>query len=250
VHLSNPTLTREEFLEYLAHGFGMVGTAGTSKTALILQLTDLLKMRRARGIPTVLVIDEAQCLPLDILEEIRLLANIETETEKLLSVILAGQPEFATRLETTELRQLKQRIALRCTLAPLDVRETASYIAGRIRIAGGEAARVFTREAVQLIHERSRGIPRTINVLCDNALVTGFAMNEAPVSRATILEVCRDFELHANSAQPVPVPQPLDDSAPSTPTLVPEALSDDTSDEKSADGPSLIAQAGPRRFFS
>ncbi len=108
---------------------------------------------------TALVIDEAQSLPHDLLEEVRLLANFETATEKLLPVVLAGQPELAVRLEHEELRQLKQRVALRCDLAALDIRETAAYIAGRVAIAGGDSARIFTREAVQTIYERSSRHP-------------------------------------------------------------------------------------------
>ena len=141
------------------------------------------------------MIDEAQSLPHELLEEVRLLANFETATEKLLPVVLAGQPELAARLEHEELRQLKQRVALRCELAALDIRETAAYIAGRIAIAGGDSARIFTREAVQTIFERSRGIPRTISVICDNALLTGFAAGVKPVGSNLVLEVCRDFRL-------------------------------------------------------
>ena len=142
--------------------------------------------------------DEAQSLPLDILEEIRLLANIETNERKLLSVIMAGQPEVTTLLNDPGLRQLKQRIALRCELRPLTLQETAGYLAGRIRAAGGVGAQVFTREAVTLIHERSQGIPRTISVIADNALLTGFAVGQRPVNSATVREVCRDFDLGSN----------------------------------------------------
>jgi hypothetical protein len=110
-------------------------------------------------------------------------------------VVLAGQPELAARLEHEELRQLKQRVALRCDLAALDIRETAAYISGRVAIAGGDSSRIFTREAVQTIYERSRGIPRTISVICDNALLTGFAAGAKPVGSNLVLEVCRDFRL-------------------------------------------------------
>jgi general secretion pathway protein A len=194
VHLTNPTLTRAEFLEFLAEGFGLDGCA-SSKTQLLLQLSRLLQTGRAESVSTVLVIDEAQCLSGELLEEIRLLANIETDTDKLLTVILAGQPELNARLQSADLRQLTQRIALRCSLSPLSLQETGSYITGRIRLAGGEAKRLFTKEAVQLIYENSRGIPRSINVICDNALLTAFAINEQPVSRSTVLEVCRDLNL-------------------------------------------------------
>jgi hypothetical protein len=131
----------------------------------------------------------------ELLEEVRLLANIETHTEKLLPLVLAGQPEFAARLNDASLRQLKQRVALRCEIAPFELPETASYIASRIRTAGGEASRLFTREAVILIHERSKGIPRTIGVMCDNALLSGMALGKRPVDREIVLEVCRDFDL-------------------------------------------------------
>jgi hypothetical protein len=127
---------------------------------------------------------------------VRLLANIETETEKLLPLVLAGQPELADRLNDPTLRQLKQRIALRCEITPFDLQETAAYIATRVRTAGGEASRLFTREAVTLIHDYSRGIPRTISVMCDNALVSGMALGRQPVDRAIVLEVSNDFDLH------------------------------------------------------
>jgi len=195
VHLTNPRLTREEFLEFLADAFALSRGAVSSKARLILDLERVLRERQAAGDPCVLIVDEAQCLPDDLLEEVRLLANIETEQTKLLSVILAGQPELAERLSTVGLRQLKQRVALRCSLAPLELRETAAYIAGRIRIAGGTAASVFTQDAVRLIHEASRGIPRWINVICDNALVSGFAADEKPVGRALVDEVCVDLDL-------------------------------------------------------
>ena len=147
------------------------------------------------GETTALVIDEAQSISSEILEEIRLLANIETPTEKLLPLVLAGQPELAQRLEDPNLRQLKQRVALRCEIRPFDLSETATYIMARIRTAGGEPSRLFTRQAVAVIHEHSRGIPRTVSVMCDNALVTGFAMGRQPVDRAILLEVSKDFRL-------------------------------------------------------
>ena len=195
LYLNNPTLTRDEFVEFLATGLGLGDHAAESKAAMLVELERALVERRSRGQITALLIDEAQSLPYELLEEVRLLANIETQTEKLLPVVLAGQPELAGRLNEASLRQLKQRIALRCDLAPLTLQETASYIAARIRIAGGDSARVFTREAVMLIHERSGGIPRVISVICDNALVTGFALERRPVGHAVVLDVCRDFDL-------------------------------------------------------
>jgi general secretion pathway protein A len=200
VHLQNPALTRAEFVEMLAWRFELSDRARESKTVLLLELEGVLKRRAEAGESTVLVIDEAQSLPRDILEEIRLLANIETNERKLLSVIMAGQPEVTSLLNDDSLRQLKQRVALRCELRPLTLQETAGYIAGRIRSAGGVGAQVFTREAVTLIHEQSRGIPRTISVICDNALVSGFATGQRPVNSSTIREVCRDFDLVGRDA--------------------------------------------------
>jgi type II secretory pathway predicted ATPase ExeA len=195
VYVNNPALTRAEFLETLARRFDLSKRAAESKAALLAELERVLSDRRAAGEITALVVDEAQSLSIELLEEVRLLANIETATEKLLPLVLAGQPELADRLNDPVLRQLKQRVALRCQIGRFDVAETASYIATRIRAAGGDASRLFTREAVMLIHEHSRGIPRTISVMCDNALVSGMALGRQPVDRALVLEVARDFDL-------------------------------------------------------
>ncbi len=195
VYLSNPVLTRQEFYEFLAQKFGLSAQAAVSKARFLVELEESVLAGHRSGGLTALVIDEAQSLPHELLEEVRLLANFETETDKLLPVVLAGQPELASRLEHEDLRQLKQRVALRCDLSALDIRETASYIAGRIAIAGGDSARIFTREAVQVIYERSAGIPRTISVICDNALLTGFATGVKPIGSPLVLEVCRDFRL-------------------------------------------------------
>jgi len=199
VILSNPALTRHEFVQTLARQFQLDGAAADSKARLLEQLEQVVRERRARGEVSALVVDEAQSMSLELLEEIRLLANIETETEKLLPLVLAGQPELADRLNEPALRQLKQRVALRCEIAPFQLAESAAYIAMRIRTAGGEASRLFTREAVMLIHEHSRGIPRTISVICDNALLSGMALGRRPVDREIVLEVCKDFDLSPSS---------------------------------------------------
>jgi general secretion pathway protein A len=195
VHLHNPTLSRSEFNELLATRFGLSEHAMASKATMLVELERLLLERRNADEKTVLIVDEAQSLPLDLLEEIRLLANIETNDEKLLSVIIAGQPELAIRLNDRALRQFKQRVALRCELKPLVPQETAAYIAGRIRAAGGVAAEVFTRQAVAMMHEQSRGLPRTISVIADNALLGGYAAGIRPVGAEQVAEICRDFDL-------------------------------------------------------
>lgn len=195
IYLNNPALTRNEFVEMLARNFGLSPDAARSKAALLTELEKVLHERRAHGEVTALVVDEAQSLSDELLEEVRLLANIETANEKLLPLVLVGQPELGERLERTGLRQLKQRVALRCEVTPFDLAETSVYIASRIKTAGGTAFRLFTREAVIRIHEYSRGIPRTISVICDNALVSGLALGRQPVDRDIVTEVCRDFRL-------------------------------------------------------
>jgi general secretion pathway protein A len=200
VLLNNPMLTRTEFFEYLAQGFGLSPDAVTSKTRFLVELTSALARRQAEGGVTALVIDEAHALSYELLEEIRLLANIETPEEKLLPVVLVGQPELADRLNESSLRQLKQRVALRCSLQVLDLPATAAYIATRVRVAGGDSQHLFTQAAIELIYERARGIPRTISVICDNALVSGFAADECPVGRGIVLEVCRDFDFQERAA--------------------------------------------------
>jgi general secretion pathway protein A len=197
VLVSNPTLTRDEFYEYLAAGFNLGPEAGRSKTRFLFEFRRHLQVRHDDGLMSALVIDEAQSIPYELLEEVRLLSNIETATVKLLNVVLTGQPELATRLNEPQLRQLKQRISLRCQIEPLTFQETAAYIAGRLRIAGGNPAAIFSREAILAIYEASRGIPRVINVVCDNALIGGFASEMRPVLKATVEEVCRDFDLNA-----------------------------------------------------
>src|SRR5580704_16836040 len=195
VYLNNPALTRGEFVEMLAPRFELGLRARESKAVLLEELDRVLRERRSRGQITALVIDEAQSLSAELLEEIRLLANDETLTEQLLPLVLTGQPELRDRLNEPGLRQLKQRVTLRCEIAPLGLDATAGYIAARVRTAGGDARHLFTREAVVLIHEQSHGIPRTISVVCDNALMTGFALGRKPVDRDTVLQVGRDFDL-------------------------------------------------------
>jgi len=213
VYLNNPTLTRSEFLEFLADSFGLSHEAAHSKTRFLREIDEYLRERRRQGTVCALIVDEAQSLPTELLEEVRLLANIESDTEKLLAIVLAGQPELADRLNEWPLRQLKQRVALRCALAPLTLNESAAYIAGRVRLAGGDAGRLFSRDAVIAIHARARGIPRTISVLCANALLTAFATGRPCIGADLIDEVSRDFDLQATtspaaSASPPPATVP------------------------------------------
>jgi general secretion pathway protein A len=204
VFIDNPTLTRAEFVETLAARFDLGANALASKASMLTALEAVIRRRHERGEITALVVDEAQALPHEIFEEIRLLANIETPTQKLLPLVLAGQPELAERLNERGLRQLKQRIALRCELKPLDLPDTAMYIASRIRTAGGDPANIFTRQAVTLVHEHSHGLPRLISVICDNALTSGFALDQRPVDGHIVIEVCQGFDLKGLAAPAPP----------------------------------------------
>jgi general secretion pathway protein A len=245
IYLNNPALSRDEFIEMLANRFEFGPEAARSKTVLLEHLERSLRERRARGEITALVIDEAQSLSIELLEEVRLLANIETPTEKLLPLVLAGQPELAVRLNDAALRQLKQRVALRCEITPLDLSETAAYIASRIKTAGGEASRLFTREAVVVIHEFSGGIPRTISVMCDNALLTGMALGRQPVDREIVSEVCRDFDLRTAAAIPVETPGVTQEAGWTSGPILAEAAAVETEADVESDSQS----ESPRRFL-
>ena len=233
VHLSNPTLTRSEFYEFLAGGYGFSANAASSKTSFIHELSRALTTAGSVSGVLALVVDEAQSLPHALLEEIRLLTNTEGTSGNAVAVALVGQPELADRLNELGLRQLKQRIALRCQLSPLDLNETAAYVAARVRVAGGRPDVLFTRDAILTIHEHSLGIPRTISVLCDNALVNGFAADAKPVGRQIVEDVCGDFHLIQAAA------------APASPAIRPAAPA--TEDEV-ASAPLFNAVARPRRF--
>jgi general secretion pathway protein A len=219
IYLNNPTLTRSEFLEFLAGEFRLSPDAAASKTRLLGDLQQsLLELLRSDVTPA-LIIDEAQSLPYELLEEIRLLANIETPHDKLLPIVLAGQPELAERLNHPSLRQLKQRVGLRCELRPLDLSETGAYITARVGVAGGTASQLFTREAVITIHERSQGIPRVISVIAHNALISAFAIGRKPVTTDVVLEVCRDFDLNRVSGLDRPVALTLQPASANRPPL-------------------------------
>ncbi len=205
VHLTNPTLTRDEFYDHLASGFGFSDAAGRSKVQFLRELNAALTRDADDRHVLALVVDEAQSVSYELLEEIRLLTNAESRSGRSLAVALVGQPELAARLDEARLRQLKQRVVLRCELTPLGLKDTAAYVAGRIKTAGGDALRLFTRDAVVAIHQRSHGIPRVISVICDNALVSGFAMDQTPVEASTIAEVCKTLSLDGDAADASPV---------------------------------------------
>jgi len=247
VHLANPMLTREEFIEFLARAFELSPDARRSKTAMLAELEQSLLLRQAEGVTTALVIDEAQCLSMGLLEEVRLLSNIETPGRKLLPLVLAGQPELADQLNLPSLVQLKQRVALRCTLGLLNAAETAAYITGRLKIAGANGQEIFTRDALALIHQRSGGVPRTISVICDNALVSGFASGSPTIGADLIREVCKDFDLRLPTE---PRQNARAVSAGPRPAAA-AAIAGNSSSAPSTDpADSLFADVGKRRWFS
>jgi len=198
----NPTLSPFEFVRYIAGDFG-VPVVGKAKDELLHLLNSFLLQRHQQGLTTILVVDEAHHLSAEILEEIRLLTNLETSQRKLLQVVLAGQPELDVKLDSHELRQLKQRIAVRCHLDPLSSNETRAYMARRLRIAGAVAAsEMFSGPAVEAVFNYSKGIPRLINTICENALLAGYAKHAATVTSEIIDDVARDLRLTQISGEP------------------------------------------------
>jgi general secretion pathway protein A len=201
-YVFNSRLSSLEFLQYVAGDFGLP-TSGKTKSELLLDLGGFLINRHQRKLTTVLVADEAHHLSADVLEEIRLLTNLETAREKLLQILLVGQPELDEKLDSDDLRQLKQRIALRSQLEPLDEEETKGYILRRLQLAAGSAncAPLFPDDTISEVYRHSRGIPRLINTVCENALITAYARQLQVVPREIIEDVAADFRLGVVHAQ-------------------------------------------------
>lgn len=203
--LFNPLLTVNEFFEYILADFG-IPNEGSDKGRALLKLNHWLLERYRVGEKVVLIIDEAQDLSAELLEEIRLLTNLETSTEKLLQIILSGQPELEEKLKHPELRQLRQRITIRTRTYPLVYEETSAYIAQRLAIAGANGTAIFSPEAIEGVHKYSRGIPRVINLICEHSLISAFVEQERPISLKTIETVAREFEL--DEVSPIAPPRP------------------------------------------
>jgi general secretion pathway protein A len=198
----NPTLSPLEFMRYIALDFGLQ-VAGKAKDELIHVLNGFLLQRHQRGLTTMLVVDEAHHLSSEVLEEIRLLTNLETSQQKLLQIMLAGQPELDQKLDSHELRQLKQRIALRCHLDPLNAHETREYIRRRLQIAGANGAiQIFSGPAIDAIFGHSRGIPRLINTICENALLAGYAKHAPTITSEIIDDVAHELRIGMVVAEP------------------------------------------------
>jgi len=204
--LFNSRLTVDQFFEMLAYDMELKCNRH-SKTDVLMALNSFLLDRAAMNRTTVLIVDEAHNLEWDVLEEIRLLGNIENRRGKLLQIVLAGQQELDEKLERPEYRQLKQRIALRCTLSGFTLEDAVSYINSRMARAGLKEQTVFSREILEDIHFRTQGIPRLINAMCDNLLLTAFAMETKAVTQEMLEEVTADMRLdrpNSRSFRPEP----------------------------------------------
>jgi general secretion pathway protein A len=192
-YIFNPGLTVPDLYQQMGADFGL--GLYTSKSEMLMKLGKMFMMRHSRGLRTVLIVDEAQGLSRDLLEEIRLLLNFETYSEKQLQIILVGQPELRQLLNSADLRQLKQRISLRCEIKPLKAEEVGAYIRARLKVAGASRLNLFAPDAVAMIYRASEGIPRLVNNICDNALLTGYAMNAKTITPAIVAEIADALDL-------------------------------------------------------
>jgi len=195
-YISNPTLNREEFFFLLAKKYNL--GAIENKAEFLIKFSNFLEDAFKKREDVVLIIDEAHCLNEEILEEIRLLSNLETPNAKLINIILTGQPEFEDILENPRFRALKQRINLKYTLKPFSLEQTKTYIQIRMAKAGAKDAGIFTDGAMEAVFEYSKGIPRIINLLCDRALLTGFIKESKVIDEAIIHECAAEIEYKKN----------------------------------------------------
>jgi len=192
--LFNSRINTEQFFEMIAYDLDLPCTR-TSKTEVLFALNQLLVEQAQDGRTVVLIVDEAHNLEWEVLEEIRLLGNLENRNGKLLQIILAGQPELDRKLDAPNLRQLKQRIVLRCSLQPFTLRDAIDYIESRLERAGLADQEIFSEELMAEIHLRAQGIPRVINAVCDNLLLTAFAVENRVCTTDMLDEVCKDMRL-------------------------------------------------------
>lgn len=201
-YVFNGRLSPCEFLEYIATDFGL-SVAGKNKTQILFDLSNFLVSRGSKELTTVLVVDEAHHLSSDILEEIRLLTNLETPRGKLLQILLVGQPELDEKLDSSNLRQLKQRIAHRAHLSALDRTETQGYVDWRLQVAGAKpGSALFPSESIDAVYRSSKGIPRLINTICDNSLISAYARKLDSVTPEIIGAAAADLRLDVVNDSP------------------------------------------------
>lgn len=208
-YIVNPHLSIEEFYHHITRMLGI--TEWVNKTELLTEMSRILEERHRRGLRTVVIVDEAHELPDEVLEEIRLLLNFESDNAKHLQIILTGQPELTETLRRPNLRQLKQRIALRCVMPALqNVNEVRRYITERLFIAGSQQPNIFSPYAVDYIFQCSEGIPRLINNLCDNSMIAAYASGDEIIGRSTVEGVAKNLDLLPGRSTILPSDMPIE----------------------------------------
>jgi general secretion pathway protein A len=190
----NTRVNTTQLLEFVLAEFE-IACESRSKSQQLMRLNHWLLARHKAGETVVLIIDEAQNLTYPVMEEIRLLTNLETSTDKLLQIVLSGQQELDEKLKLPQLRQLRQRISVRCKTSPLTNEQTHEYVAERLRIAGANGQPIFSAKAIDIIHKYSHGIPRVINLLCEHALTGAYVEEQRPIEPPLVEEVAREFQL-------------------------------------------------------
>ena len=206
----NSRMNVPQFLDYMMADFG-IPCDTKSKSQVLLRLYNWLLERYRAGETAVLIVDEAQNLADEVLEEIRMMTNLETFTEKLLQIVLVGQTELEQKLKQPKLRQLRQRLTLRAKTHPLTLDETRAYIQQRLRIAGSNGQQIFDGDALLAIHRYSNGIPRVVNLICEHCMVSAFVDQKKSVGVTIVDAVARDFDLgdnHGLTIPPPPEPEP------------------------------------------
>jgi general secretion pathway protein A len=192
--LFNSRMNTSQLFDFILAEFNIT-CESTSKSQQLMSLNRWLLDRFRAGETTVLIVDEAQNLTYPVLEEIRLLTNLETSTEKLLQIVLSGQPELEDKLKSPQLRQLRQRIMLRCKTTALTEKQTNDYIIQRLRIAGSNGEPIFSPQAIGIIHQYSTGIPRVVNLLCEHSLINAYVEQQRPISAKIVQDVAHEFQL-------------------------------------------------------
>ena len=217
-HINNPNLTNKEFYTILSKKFGF-GDYTDNKGTFILEFEDLLSECHKNDERIILIIDEAQILPTPLLEEIRLLSNQNAQNHGILSIFLVGQPEFNVRLNEEQLAPLRQRISTRAHLSPFSSDDTKKYIQYRLRKAGAKDDKIFSDEAITLIHQEAKGIPRLINIICDKAMLQAFADDQKVIDQEIIKNCVQELQPSSGQTpQPAALPTPApEDSAKTGP---------------------------------
>jgi general secretion pathway protein A len=192
--LFNSRMNTNQLFDFILAEFDIT-CESKSKSQQLMSLNHWLLDRYRAGETVVLILDEAQNLTHPVLEEVRLLTNLETATDKLLQIVLSGQPELEDKLRLPQLRQLRQRIMLRCKTAPLTEEQTHDYILRRLKIAGASDQPIFSLEAINTVHLYSLGIPRVVNLLCEHSLVNGYVDQQRVIEARTVEDVAREFQL-------------------------------------------------------